>query len=142
MRLALDTDVMVAALRSHTGASRQLLTAAFDHRLVLLASAALMLEYESVLKRPEHMDALGVSLAEIDVILDAVISVAEPVAPRFLWRPQLKDPGDEMVLEAAVNGGADRLATFNVRHLGGAARRFGILATPPSAIWRELKGGA
>lgn len=142
MRLVLDTDVMVAAMRSHSGASRQLLSAAFDRRLVLLVSVALMLEYEAVLTRPEHMDALGITLAEVNVILDAVIAVAEPVAPRFLWRPQLKDPGDEMVLEAAVNGGADRLATFNVRHLGAAALRFGILATPPSAIWREVKGGA
>jgi putative PIN family toxin of toxin-antitoxin system len=142
MRLVLDTDVMVAAMRSHSGASRQLLSAALDRRLVLLVSVALMLEYEAVLTRPEHMDALGVTLAEVNVILDAVIAVAEPVSPRFLWRPQLKDPGDEMVLEAAVNGGADRLATFNVRHLGPAALRFGILAIPPSAIWREVKGGA
>ena len=142
MRLVLDTDVMVAAMRSHSGASRQLLSAAFDRRLVLLVSAALVLEYEAVLTRPEHMDAVGVTVSEVNVILDAVIAVAEPVAPRFLWRPQLKDPGDEMVLEAAVNGGADRLATFNVRHLGAAALRFGILATPPSAIWREFKGGA
>jgi putative PIN family toxin of toxin-antitoxin system len=112
MRLVLDTDLMVAAMRSHSGASRQLLSAAFDRRLVLVVSAALMLEYEAVLTRPEHMYALGVTPAEVNVILDAVIAVAEPIATRFLWRPQLKDPGDEMVLEAAVNGGADRFGNI------------------------------
>jgi predicted nucleic acid-binding protein len=69
-----------------------------------------------------------------------VATVAEPVVLRFLWRPRLKDPADEMVLETAVNGQADRLTTFNVRHLGEAARQFGIRAAPPGEIWREIQG--
>ena len=64
----------------------------------------------------------------------------EPVALRFLWRPQLKNPGDEMVLEMAVNGQADCLATFNVRHLREAAMVFGIRATRPGEVWREIRG--
>ena len=116
MRLVLDTDVVVAALRSDQGASRQLLLAALDRRVVMLVSVPLMLEYESVLTRPEHLEKIGVTVGEINVLLDALAAVAEPVALRFLWRPQLKDADDEMVLETAVNGGANRLATFNLRH--------------------------
>ena len=61
----------------------------------------------------------------------------EPVTFRFLWRPRLKDPQDEMVLDTAVNGQTDRLATFNVRHLAEAAREFGIRAIPPGVARSE-----
>lgn len=140
MRLVLDTDVIVAAMRSDQGASRQLLLAALDRRVAVLASVPLLLEYESVLTRPEQLDEIGVTAAEIGEVLDALAAVAEPVMLRFLWRPQLKDPDDEMVLETAVNGGADRIATFNVRHLAAAAPAFGIRAERPGLVWREIEG--
>jgi putative PIN family toxin of toxin-antitoxin system len=140
MRLVIDTDVLVAALRSDQGASRQLLLAALDRRLVVLASVPLMLEYEAVLTRPEHLDKTGLTIKETNIILDALAAVVEPVALHFLWRPQLKDSGDEMVLETAVNGHADRLATFNVRHLKEAAMTFGIRASRPGEVWREIQG--
>jgi len=117
MRLVLDTDVVVAALRSDQGASRQLLLAALDRRIVIVASVPLMLEYEAVLTRPEQLAQTGLTVEETNAVLDALAALIEPVALRFLWRPQLKDPSDEMVLETAVNGLVDRLATFNVRHL-------------------------
>ncbi|HUI80857.1 MAG TPA: PIN domain-containing protein [Bryobacteraceae bacterium] len=98
-----------------------------------------MLEYEAVLTRREHLDQIGVTIEEISLVLDALAAIAEPVTMRFLWRPQLKDPADEMVLETAVNGRADHLATFNLRHLVSAARAFGIHAAPPGAIWREIR---
>jgi predicted nucleic acid-binding protein len=98
------------------------------------------LEYEAVLTRPDQLDKIGVTVQEVNVVLDALAAVAEPIALRFLWRPRLKDPADEMVLETAANGGADPLATFNMRHLGEAAMAFGICATPPGQIWREIRG--
>ena len=64
----------------------------------------------------------------------------EPVVLRFYWRPQLKDPNDEMVLETGVNGRADRIATFNVKHLAVAARTFGIRSTRPGLVWQEIQG--
>lgn len=140
MRLVIDTDVVVAALRSDQGASRQLLLAAVDRRIVMLASVPLMLEYEAVLTRPEQFDKTGLTVEKTNIILDALAAVVEPVALRFLWRPQLKDPGDEMVLETAVNGHADCVATFNVRHLREAAMAFGIRATRPGEVWREIRG--
>jgi putative PIN family toxin of toxin-antitoxin system len=110
-----------------------------DRKVVMLASVALMLEYESVLKRPEHLDAIGVSADEIDTVLDALAAVMEPVRLRFLWRPRLKDPSDKMVLDTAVNGQADRLVTFNLRHLGQAGREFGISVDVPGATWRKIR---
>jgi len=138
MRLVLDTDVLVAALRSDRGASRQLLLAALELRVVTLISVPLILEYEAVLTRPEQLKGFGLTVGEVNSILDAIAAVAEPVTFRFLWRPQLKDPSDEMVLETAVNGNADYLATFNLRHFLEPAAFFGMRAAVPGQIWRKI----
>jgi putative PIN family toxin of toxin-antitoxin system len=140
MRLVLDTDVLIAGLRSDRGASRQLLLLALDKQLVMLASVPLMIEYESVATRAEQLKQSCMSTEDTNLILDAFAAVVEPVNLRFLWRPRLKDPGDEMVLETAVNGGADHIATFNLRHLAEAAAVFGIRAARPGEILREIKG--
>ncbi len=98
-----------------------------------------MLEYEAVLTRPEHLNVMGLAAEEVNKVLDAFAQVATPVHLRFLWRPRLKDPADEMVLETAVNGAADRLVTFNERHLSVAAREFGIRVLPPRDMWKEVQ---
>ena len=85
-RTVLDTDVLVAALRSDRGASRVLLVAALGRRYPVLVSVPLMLEYESVLTRPEHLDAAAVSAADVEVLLDAMATVVEPVRISYLWR--------------------------------------------------------
>jgi len=139
MRLVLDTDVVVAAFRSDRGASRPLLLAALEGRIKLLASVPLFLEYEAVLTRPEQRAPIGLSVESINMVLDTLAAAVEPVVFRFLWKPQLKDPADEMVLETAVNGQANRIATFNVKHLRAAARAFGISAAPPGEIWEEFR---
>lgn len=59
------------------------------------------------------------------------MAMAEPVKIHFLWRPQLRDPGDEMVLETAVNGRADGLVTFNARDFGTVPEQFGIAVMIP-----------
>jgi predicted nucleic acid-binding protein len=130
---------MVAALRSDRGASRQLLISALDERNQVLVSVPLMMEYEAVLTRPEHLAASGLSVQDVNQVLDAVAKVSTRVHFWFLWRPQLQDPADEMVLETAVNGGADWLVTFNERHLAVAARRFGIRAAAPGKAWKEIQ---
>ena len=139
MRLVLDTNVLVAALRSDQGASRKLLLAALDRRIRIVASVPLILEYEAVLTRPAHLAATGLSIQETNTVLDALVAVAEPIRLRFLWRPRLKYPADEMVLETAVNGGADRLVTFNLRHFKPTAKEFGILAVTPPEAWKEVQ---
>jgi putative PIN family toxin of toxin-antitoxin system len=135
----LDTDVMVAALRSDQGASRQLLLAALDGGIDLLVSVPLMVEYEAVLTRAEHLEAISLAADEVQEILDAVARVCIPVPLWFLWRPRLKDPADEMVLETAVNGNADWLVTFNARHLRDGAGDFGIRVMRPSEAWKEVQ---
>jgi hypothetical protein len=81
-----------------------------------------------------------IMLVSVPLMHDGLAAVIVPVRLRFLWRPMLKDPADEMVLETAVNGSADCLVTFNLRHLGAAAEEFGIRVAPPGAVWREVKG--
>jgi putative PIN family toxin of toxin-antitoxin system len=142
VRLVLDTDVLVAALRSDKGASRQLVVLALDRKIELLVSVPLMVEYEAVLTRPAHLTASGLSAAEVNEILDGMAGVITPVRLRFLWRPKLNDPADEMVLETAVNGGADSLVTFNIRHLAVAAREFGIRVIRPPDALKEYRDNA
>jgi putative PIN family toxin of toxin-antitoxin system len=142
VRIVLDTDVVVAAFRSDQGASRRLLLAALDRGFVLLLSVPLVLEYEAVLKRAEHMLAIGLETSELDAVLDALVAVGEPIRLRFHWRPTLKDPSDEMVLQTAVNGQADRLVTFNVKHFKEAAQRFGLRVGLPGETWREFQKGS
>ena len=139
MRVVLDTDVMVAAFRSDRGASRRLLISALDGGFDLLASVPLMIEYEAVLARPEHLLPVGLDAGEVHAVLDALANIAGPVALRFLWRPRLKDPADEMVLETAVNGSADWLVTFNTRHLAERARDFGIRVMRPVGAWKKVQ---
>lgn len=102
----------------------------------MLVSVPLMFEYEAVMSRDEHLEAAGLTRMEVGEILDVVAKVCTPVYFRFLWRPRLKDPGDEMVLETAVNGNADLLVSFNIRHLESAAGEFGIRVLPPRDAWR------
>jgi putative PIN family toxin of toxin-antitoxin system len=137
VRFVVDTDVIVAAMRSPGGASAAILRAARNGRVTLLVSVPLGMEYEAVCSELEHRLASGLSEREVEVFLDAVLAMAEPVKTHFLWRPQLRDPGDEMVLEAAVNGRANALVTFNVRDFGTVPARFGIeLMVPREAIGR------
>ena len=133
----LDTNAVVAAMRSPGGASAAILRAARQGRTTLLVSVALVLEYEAVCRAAEHRLASGLSDREVDIFLTAVIALAEPVETHFLWRPQLHDPGDEMVLETAVNGRADALVTFNVRDFGTVPSKFGVeVLLPREAIAR------
>jgi putative PIN family toxin of toxin-antitoxin system len=138
MRIVLDTDVMVAALRSAAGASRRLLVAGIDRRITLLVSPALVLEYESVSKRPEHLVASRSSEAAVDIVLNQLVASSDHVKMHYLWRPQLADVGDELVLEAAINGRADALATFNMRDFEAGAKRFGLKVCRPGDLWRSL----
>jgi putative PIN family toxin of toxin-antitoxin system len=139
MKYALDTDVIVAGLRSRTGASRQLLNLLGQHRYQAVVSVAMMLEYEAVLTRPENLAAFNLTVQEIERFLDSIAMLIIPVTPFFLWRPQLRDPADEHVLEAAVNGGADGLVTFNHRHFQVAARKFGIVTLKPGDALKRLE---
>ena len=139
LRVFLDTNVLVAALRCQTGASRLWLRGALDGQFSMLATPTVFLEYEAVLKREEHLKASGALASTIDEILNALAIVVEPVEVSYLWRPQLKDPADEMILEAAVNGRADWIVTFNLKHFVELADRFGMKAVTPGEGLNEIR---
>lgn len=139
MRVVFDTDVMVAAMRSAAGASRRLLEDALGRRFTILISVPLIFEYEAVMKRTEHLKAAELSEEDVDVILDGLVAIAAPVRLAFLWRPALPDPDDDMVLESAVNGGADLLVTFNARHFRNAAASFQVSVVSPGDALKRLE---
>jgi putative PIN family toxin of toxin-antitoxin system len=137
-RWVIDTDVLISARRSREGASNALLRQIDRQAFVMLASVPLILEYEAVLTRAEHLLASGMSRRAVDGFLDYLAGLVEPVKFHYLWRPQLGDVGDEMVLETAINGRTDAIVTFNTRHFGPSAR-FGIDVIRPDEALRRLK---
>lgn len=139
MRVVLDTSVIVAGFRSRTGASNLLLQAVAKGRLRPLVTTALFLEYEDVLLRAEQRLATGMSESDVEGALCALASAAEPVEVHFRWRPQLADPSDELVLEAAVNGSADFLVTHNVKDFEPAAGKFELKVITPQECLKEMK---
>jgi putative PIN family toxin of toxin-antitoxin system len=139
-RFVLDTDVMVAAFDSPTGASRQLLIEILDGKAQLLLSTSLMVEYEAVLTRPHILSMTGVSAEEVRDVLDELAALCLPVAFDFRWRPGAVDADDDLVLETAINGHADAIVSFNVRHISAAARRFGIAVERPGEVLRRNRG--
>ncbi|MGE0667426.1 MAG: putative toxin-antitoxin system toxin component, PIN family [Sphingomonadales bacterium] len=134
----LDTSVIATALRSRLGASFLLLRAVDRRRLRMIATPSLFLEYEDVLKRTEQRLVSGLTLQDVDVLLAELAALLEPVEVHMLWRPQLRDPDDELVLEAAINGRADALVTYNIRDFSGAASRFGVRLMRPIDLLKEL----
>src|SRR2546430_5953526 len=98
-RIVLDTSVVVAGLRTQLGAGNAVLRLVAKRRLVALATPPLFLEYEDVLKRPEHRLAHGLAPEAIEEFLAELAALIEPVEVHFQWRPQSRDPNDEMVLE-------------------------------------------
>ena len=134
-RIVLDTNVLVAGLRSSLGASHRVLSLVGSGRFVHVISVALLFEYEAAVKRPES----GIRLPRlvIDDILDYVCAAGERQPIYFLWRPTLPDPSDDLVLEVAVHGQCDRIVTFNTRDFVGSTR-FGIQVETPAAFLRSL----
>lgn len=132
-RVVLDTNVLVAAIRSRRGASFRVLervgTAAFE----IAVSVALVLEYEEVLMR--HRGDAGLDESDVGDLIDYLCAVARRQEIFYLWRPALRDPDDDLVLEVAVAAGCDGIVTFNTRDFVGA-ERFGLWVEPP----REFLG--
>ena len=139
MRLVIDTDVIVAAIRSPGGASAALLVLLLERQATMLLSVPLAFEYEMTCTRAEHLLAAQTNEAEVRRLIDAIIDVIEPVEVHYQWRPLLSDAGDEMVLEAAANGRADAIVTFNWRDFGTAPGHFGIEVLTPAATLRRIR---
>ncbi len=135
-RIILDTNVIVAGLRSKLGASHLLLsqigTGVFDH----FVSVGLLFEYEAVLNDPRT--GIILSRKRIEDVLDYLVASGQQQEIHYLWRPVLRDLGNDLVLEVAVAGGCDTIVTFNTRDFRGS-ERFGIRVLSPREFLTELE---
>jgi predicted nucleic acid-binding protein len=134
-RVVLDTNVLVAAIRSRRGASFRLLEQIGQGHFEIVLSVALVLEYEEVLDR--HAEAAGLGTSDVRDLLDYLCAAGRPQSVFYLWRPFLPDPDDDHILELAVAGGCDGIVTFNVRHFRGA-ERFGLSVETPRAFLERI----
>lgn len=133
--VVLDTNVLVAGLRSRRGASARLLALVGTGKFNINLSVPLVLEYEAVLLRPELH--IPVSSGGIAAVLDYHCAVGRHHEIFFLWRPYLKDPGDDMLLELAVKAGCQYIVTHNGRDFAGC-ERFGVQSITPGALLRHI----
>ena len=136
-RIVVDTNILVAATRSRHGPSFALMQLVRTRRLLMSCSPVLFLEYEDVLQRAEQRAAPGLSAKDVDAILNEPAALLEPVLTHYQWRPQLRDPADEMVLEAAANARVDVLVTYNLRDFV-PAKRFGIRVLTPEQTFNHF----
>ena len=134
-RIVIDTSVIVSGLRSRNGASFRLLSLIDAGVFQLCLSVPLVIEYEGVLKRQSRV--LGITHADIDDILDYLCSVADKRQIHFLWRPVLRDPSDDFLLELAVEAQCEAIVTHNLRDFE-ASKSFGVQILSPGEFLRQL----
>jgi putative PIN family toxin of toxin-antitoxin system len=139
VRLVLDTSVVVSAVRSEKGAARQLLLWALDQRFEIALSEPLFLEYESVLKRPEHLAKAQLSTNDMDDLLEQLSEVGVKVHLGPFRRPTLRDAGDEHVIHLAWRARVDALVTNNLRDFYPAAESLGVHCCSPGDALRLLE---
>lgn len=137
LQIVIDTDVFISALRSHQGASYKLLSLIGSEKFEINVSVALVLEYEYVAKR--IIIEIALTESDIDDIIDYIRLVANIRKVFYLWRPILKDPNDDMVLELAAGANCDFIITFNkkdFRHQD--LKPFGVKALTPKEFLQEI----
>lgn len=136
-RIAIDTNILVAATRSRHGPSFALMQLVRLGKVSMCCSPALFLEYEDVLKRTDQLAASRLLASDIDAILNELAGLIAPVTTHYQWRPQLRDPSDEMVLEAAANAQVDAIVTYNLRDFQ-PAKLFGIPVLNPEQTFKQF----
>ncbi len=135
LSIVIDSNVLVSALRSKLGASFRLIHMIDDRRLLVNNSVPLFLEYEDAAKRLVRRG--GLRSKDVDAILDYVAAIGQVRTIHYLWRPLLRDPKDDMVLEVAVASGADAIVTFKSRDFDGA-EQFGLQLLTPRQVLQTL----
>jgi putative PIN family toxin of toxin-antitoxin system len=135
MRVVLDTCILYSALRSSTGASHRIVKSMPNPKFRPMVSTPVFFEYEEVLRRPKQFPHL--SPQDIEDFLDFISSACDHVRINFLWRPQLQDPEDDLILELAVSGQADAIITYNQRDFVGSDQ-FGIRIISPGELIKEI----
>jgi putative PIN family toxin of toxin-antitoxin system len=135
VNVVLDTNILVAGLRSRTGASFEVLRRLGDGCFTPVISPPLCIEYEDVLLRPGMVPTLTPS--EISAFLDYILSVSTECRVYYLWRPHVRDPKDDLVLEVALAGRASHIVTLNGRDFASASS-MGISIVTPGEFLRML----
>lgn len=135
-RIVIDTNVFISALKSRKGASFKLLFETSPEKYELSISPALIFEYESIAKR--NINELKLSEEQIDSILDMICKISNKCEIFFLWRPQLKDPKDDHILELAIESQSKYIITYNKRDFKGIEKFGTELMTPKEFL--ELIG--
>ncbi len=142
MNYVLDTNVLVAAIRSPSGASAEILRRVLQGKVAALCSVPLFMEYEAVLLRQEHLTAAGANVQDVVNVLDVLAGAITRVEIQFLWRPQLRDPNDDLVLELAVNGqGLGEtvgIITSNQKDFWPQASKFGVQVMTPRQFFQGV----
>ena len=137
MNVVLDTSVLVAAMRSQQGASHQLLRHLPSSHFTPALSVALYMEWQSVLTRPEHRPP-GISDAQMLGFLRYLASLSRLQDVHYLWRPFLRDPNDDMVLECAVASRSRFIVTHNIKDFR-RSQELGVEAIRPSHFLKHLE---
>ena len=114
LRVIFDTSLLVAAARSHNGASFRLLSMLPSRDFEIALTVALYTEWQAVLTRPEHLPP-GATAESVVAFLRYLASLAHLQEVHFLWRPFLRDPDDDMVLECAVASSSQYIVTHNIK---------------------------
>jgi putative PIN family toxin of toxin-antitoxin system len=135
LRVVLDTNVLVAAVRSRRGAAFAVLSRVGQRQFDIALSVPLVLEYEEALLR--QLRETGLRKSDVEAILDYLCRVGRHQEIHFLWRPRLPDPEDDMVLELAVAAQCEAIVTFNKRDFDGAGE-FGVRVIGPVDLLREI----
>ena len=135
--VVLDTNVLVAAIRSREGASFALLSclAEADPPFVPVVSVPLVLEYEDAMAR--SLSASPLDAGDVEDLLDFFCSESKHQEIFYLWRPHLRDPGDDLVLEVAFAAGADFLVTFNLKDFV-EAKSVGVKVITPQQMLLKI----
>ena len=139
LRIALDTTILVSAIRSKEGAAAILLDLILGSRITLLMSLAIEYEYRDVALRPHHVAVSHLTAMQITNILDQLVALAEPVQIVDSYRPLSVDPDDDLVLDVAINGAADALVTRNLRHFSRAGAEFNIPILEPKTLLDKMR---
>ena len=135
----LDTSVLITALRSSNGAAAENVRLALLEEVTILMDYKLACEYRDVALRAEHLTVSGKTQEEIALLLDMLEAVAEPVLVVVRHMPLSQDANDDMVLDVAINGGANAIVTNNIKHFRDAARRFHLQVLTPAELLNEFR---
>ena len=139
MRVVLDTSVLITAFRSSSVAAAETVRLALLKELTILLDYKLACEYRDVALRSEHLKASGKTQNETELMIDMLEAVAEPVFIAVRHAPLSRDANDDMVLETAINGGAEAIVTNNTKHFREAARDFDLQLLTPAELLNEFR---